>query len=155
MCLCSWLRSESVAVSQQWPGQRLSNSLCLTLDLCLMNHLLTCRPVECRCNTVVQSLVASVKITKATWFGDLSHHLCCEGWVSVAVQRCYRHSVSSPDLCSVSKFPGRGRKLLERDWARVFVYRAEGLWYDWNHRCRLSPLCCAAGGAQRMNCTPH
>lgn len=29
-----------------------------------MNHHVTCRPAECRCNTVMQSLVASVKIKK-------------------------------------------------------------------------------------------
>lgn len=38
---------------------------------------------------------------------------------------------------------------------RVFVYWAVGLWYDWNHRCSLSLLCCAAGSAQCPHCTSH
>lgn len=62
-----------------------------------------------------------------------------------AVQRCYRQSFTSSDLCSVSKFPWRGRKLPERDSTRGFVYWAERLWYDWNRRCTLSLLCYAAG----------
>lgn len=61
------------------------------------------------------------------------------------MQRCYRQSLTSSDLCSVSKFPWRGRKLPERDSTRVFVYWAERLWYDWNRRCTLSLLCYAAG----------
>lgn len=67
--------------------------------------------------------------------------------------RRYSQSASLSDLCSVSKFPWRGRKLPERDWTCVFVYWAEGLWYDWNHRCSLSLLCCAAGAAQRTDDT--
>lgn len=79
---------------------------------------------------------------KALWFGESLHQPRYEGF---AVQRCYRQSLTSSDLCSVSKFPWRGRKLPVRDSTRVFVYWAERLWYDWNHRCTLSLLCYAAG----------